>query len=166
MPEISFLALDIATKTGWCVYAAGAWHSGVWNMNRRSKHKVRDEEYSRLVKIRDNLDGVKLRFPEITHIGWEKVNFSKFALAHGVWSQLYGVVQLWRQDNGITEANTHEIGTTSLKKHATGSGRAEKPEMIQAAQRLWPGLVCEDDNEADARLVAAWMSDKLRIGID
>lgn len=44
-----------------------------------------------------------------------------------------------------------ETHTQSLKKWATGSGKAEKPDMIAAANRL--GCNTKDDNIADAFLV-------------
>ena len=49
------------------------------------------------------------------------------------------------------------VHSATLKKHATGSGRASKLEMIHAADNRWkpkPGLF--NDNEADALLILAW----------
>lgn len=44
---------------------------------------------------------------------------------------------------------------TSLKSFATGSGRAEKRDMIAAARELWPHApIGNDDNKADALLLA------------
>ena len=40
------------------------------------------------------------------------------------------------------------VGT--IKKAATGSGAAKKSAMIEAAKRLYPDQVIEDDNQADA----------------
>lgn len=40
------------------------------------------------------------------------------------------------------------VGT--IKKAATGSGAAKKAAMIDAAKRLYPDQVIEDDNQADA----------------
>lgn len=50
------------------------------------------------------------------------------------------------------------IGT--LKKHATGSGSAKKPQMIAAANARWGlSLGPEDEDEADALCVLAWAED-------
>lgn len=39
---------------------------------------------------------------------------------------------------------------TALKSFATGSGKAEKSDMIAAARALWPHARIGDDNQADA----------------
>lgn len=46
------------------------------------------------------------------------------------------------------------IQPPTLKKLATGDGRAEKPEMIAQAQEQWPGCP-DEDNVADAYFLAA-----------
>ncbi len=49
-----------------------------------------------------------------------------------------------------------EIPPASLKKHATGNGRAEKHEMLDAARWRAPaGLIVHNDDEADAWLLRA-----------
>ena len=53
------------------------------------------------------------------------------------------------------------VNAATLKKWATGSGRAKKPEMIRAADMHWPDYCMAfnrpaDDNEADALLLLAW----------
>ena len=40
------------------------------------------------------------------------------------------------------------VGT--IKRHATGKGNASKSDMIEAAKRLYPDQMIEDDNQADA----------------
>ena len=49
-----------------------------------------------------------------------------------------------------------KVWVSTLKKHATGSGRAKKPEMIKAARAR--GWNPKDDNEADA----LWLLDLAR----
>ena len=51
------------------------------------------------------------------------------------------------------------VHTASLKKHATGSGRAGKAEMISAARERW-GVEPIDDNEADALCLLAFAVEK------
>lgn len=55
----------------------------------------------------------------------------------------------------LIEAGTTEcagFAPTSIKKHATGNGKATKEDMIKAANELYD-ITVEDDNEADAVLV-------------
>mgnify|MGYP000891252394 CR=1 FL=1 len=51
------------------------------------------------------------------------------------------------------------IAFSTVKKHATGKGNADKTAMIHSAERRW-GLT-HDDNEADA----LWIADAMRIGL-
>jgi Holliday junction resolvasome RuvABC endonuclease subunit len=42
------------------------------------------------------------------------------------------------------------VAASTVKKYATGSGRAEKPDMIHAAKQKFVDLDVDDDNAADA----------------
>lgn len=42
------------------------------------------------------------------------------------------------------------VPPASLKMFATGNGLADKPMVMAAVARQWPGVVCADDNQADA----------------
>jgi Holliday junction resolvasome RuvABC endonuclease subunit len=48
-----------------------------------------------------------------------------------------------------------EMSVGSIKKHATGNGRAGKDLMVSAAREKWPDQDIPDDNAADA----LWMLD-------
>jgi hypothetical protein len=54
------------------------------------------------------------------------------------------------------------VNVATLKKHATGDGRAKKPQMIEAARRRW-GLRADGaelgHDQADALCVLAWTLD-------
>lgn len=52
------------------------------------------------------------------------------------------------------------VSPSTLKKWATGNGRAKKPQMVKAAQILKPGIV--DDNEADALWLLNFAVESLR----
>jgi crossover junction endodeoxyribonuclease RuvC len=64
-------------------------------------------------------------------------------------AELGGVVKflLWGVD-----IDYYPIAPSTLKKWATGNGRADKDEMVKTARDLWPE--CPDDNSADAFLLA------------
>lgn len=47
-----------------------------------------------------------------------------------------------------------DVSTSTLKKFATGNGRAEKAEVVDAMRSLWPHAVVRDDNQADALALA------------
>jgi len=46
------------------------------------------------------------------------------------------------------------VAPTALKLPITGSGRADKAEMISALVRLWPDVLLKTDNEVDALALA------------
>ncbi len=47
-----------------------------------------------------------------------------------------------------------EVGVTTLKKFATGDGKADKREVMTAMQDLWPHARIRDDNQSDALTLA------------
>lgn len=101
----------------------------------------------RMVRYRDWLNGVFLRVkPDL-------VVFEKPHLRGGGTYFLAGLRTiniLTCYDFGVTFI---EVQTSTLKKFATGSGRADKGGMIEAVrQRL--GIDCRTDNQADAMLLA------------
>jgi crossover junction endodeoxyribonuclease RuvC len=64
--------------------------------------------------------------------------------------ELGAVVRYCLMDHGIPVL---EASPTSVKKFATGKGRASKSEMLAAAKALW-GFETTDDNQADALALA------------
>ncbi|WP_235671152.1 crossover junction endodeoxyribonuclease RuvC [Tomitella fengzijianii] len=47
-----------------------------------------------------------------------------------------------------------EVAPTTLKKWATGHGRATKSQVVAAMRALWPHTTIRDDNQADALALA------------
>ncbi len=137
MPAI--LALDIATRTGWARsndagvaasgvldlsrwradYAEMGWHFGVWIADQIAEYRIRALVVERPF----------MRFGDVTYL-LGGLAFHARAIAHG---------------HGVLSA---EIAATTIKKFATGSGRASKPDVVRAV-RGW-GFDPADDNEADA----------------
>lgn len=130
------LALDMARLTGW---AYG---------------ELRCSGTEDLAYLPEETHGVKmLRFR-----GWLDRTFWPSAVVYekahhrGGAATLNGigmqtVLQCWCHQRGAEAIGVH---TATLKKHATGSGRAKKPEMIAAAKARWPEIEIVDDNHSDA----------------
>ena len=55
-----------------------------------------------------------------------------------------------------------ETGPSEIKKWSTGKGDADKPAMVAAAKRAFPGYDPGDHDEADALLIAAWAATVIR----
>lgn len=55
----------------------------------------------------------------------------------------------------------YAVHTATLKKHATGSGRAQKFQMRAAAEAMHPTIEIEDDNHCDALWLLHWANQEL-----
>lgn len=139
---MNILALDLGTKTGWAVSLNGAVASGVQDLTPRrfdggGMRFLRFREWLQKMFADNKYDAVF--FEEVRrHMGTDAAH-----IYGGLMGQLTEICErLSIPYEGVP------VGT--IKKHATGKGNADKPKMIEAAQRLYPGLAIEDDNHADA----------------
>ena len=142
------LALDCATRTGW---AHGIFrpHLDGWT---RSSGAVQFEPAKtaglpRLLSDFDSwLEKIVASMSVDKPIGLivhEQPHHRGFNTFH-----LVGMAALVNMRAYRVQANVFSAHSASVKKHATGSGRAKKPEMIAAAKEHWPHV--RDDDEADA----------------
>lgn len=137
------LALDPAIKTGWAVLMPNGKRiaSGVWDLKSTLK-PVRAPWLA--VKMMD----VLISNPAISSVVYEtsvqRGHAQKFFL--GLVGAIEGVC-------AITGKEIHTINNSTLKRLATGSGKADKKAMIaEAAERFNLDHLTLDDNEADALL--------------
>ena len=143
------LALDTAQKTGWCIYDTKekrVIESGVQDMTKR-----RGESNGLLfLRFRAWMKTITGFLPRPGLIAYEQAHMrgSGTEICIGLTS----IVQEVATKIGIETAPVH---TGTLKKFATGSGNAKKPEMKAAAEKIL-GRPPIDDNEADAVHVAMW----------
>jgi Holliday junction resolvasome RuvABC endonuclease subunit len=144
------LALDCATKTGWCLWVDG---------------KVKESGVQDFSKTRGESNGAMfLRFRHwlMDMLGGEPINIVVYEQSHHrggaateIGVNLTGRVQEVCAEMKVEYATIH---TATLKKFATGDGRASKEDMITASAKLL-GRQPIDDNEADAVLMAKWASE-------
>lgn len=147
------LGLDMASKTGWCIYdteAGRVIESGV----QEFALKRGESNGGRFLRFRAWLKQITGFLPPIEFIAYEQAH-----LRGGPASELCVGFQTRAQEIaaelGIESAPVH---TGTLKKHATGSGSASKGDMIKAAEKHL-GRKPLDDNEADSVLIAAWAAE-------
>jgi len=138
---VSVLALDLATRTGW---AHSAGESGVVNFGPFGPLP------RRLVAFRDWLGNLLDHMPADWLVFEEAHHRGGAATRSGVGMQT--VVLLVAADHDAEVACVHSL---TLKKHATGSGRASKDQMLAAAMRRCPTIRFADDNHVDA----VWLLD-------
>ena len=146
---MKILGLDMATKTGWCLYDAPSGQvieSGVQVFDKR-RGESNGLRFLRFRKwLKSFVDGFH---PDI--ICYEQAHFRGGAateLCVGFQTRAQEVAA----EVGIESA---PLPTGTLKKFATGNGAANKSEMIKAAFLIL-GREPQDDNEADAVHVARW----------
>lgn len=132
---MNILALDIATKTGWCTQTA----YGTWDLkpNRGESEGMRVVRFKSKVREMIKLENINL------------VSYERCAGMHKssiiVASEMIGVLKDLCIELGIELAS---YSAKEIKKDATGNGNAGKPLMIKTAFDL--GFNPADDNAADA----------------
>lgn len=147
------LSLDLATKTGWALWDGSRIESGVQDFTRK-----RGESHGFLFWSFDRwLETVFI--VGIDLIIYEQPATFRSGAANAIAHGLSAFLQKRCEQHGLAAT---VVNTMTLKKWATGSGRAGKEEMIQAARRR--GFVhldyIPDDNEADALLLLAYAIEK------
>ncbi len=158
------LGLDCALKTGFALLNRNGnlEKSGIWDFHPRYKKHGTGALYLDFQNSIILLIEKYLKKDEIFLIGIENVHHRgrvATRLGYGYLTMLNVICYLYHIDlDGI-----HSL---TLKKFVTGSGKAEKSEMIKAAEQF-KGSAVIDDNEADAIHVARFFYEKnIYLGID
>lgn len=146
------LSLDQATATGWAVVedSGAVVASGIWKLADRKR--TGESRGMRYIRFRHQLAAAIEEYKPamICHEQTLLRGGAATEIANGLKALILEAAAF----HGLEVSCVH---TTELKKWATGNGRAEKPEMIRAANLL-SGRVPSDDNEADAILIGLWAS--------
>ena len=150
---MKILGIDPGSKRlGWCIAENDTvTASGVYHVEESGKSKSHGDTLSRI----DLLITTMVNHHEIGMIAYEMPHLrgsGSFILV-----KIIGILDMiaYRHNSRIGQ-----IHTRTLKKWATGSGKAEKHEMVAAARNWVPGV--HDDNEADAILVAMAAMDDMK----
>lgn len=150
----NILALDLATRTGWAIVRDGrVYESGTWEF--RAEYSGDGRHYGHLfAALYRRLDGATT--PE-TVLAYELAHHRAGA-ATRIGVGCNATVLLFAARRGMPAPLA--VHTATLKKWATGDGRAGKGAiMAWAAERI--GRQPVDDNEADAVAVGLWASERL-----
>lgn len=146
----NIIALDPATKFGVSSFTADGKHRESASISLK-KYPLRwggfhDELSSFLKKYNENGEVVDLLVIE------EPIIF-RARSPNFISPQLCGIAFAIAETMKIPYITANN---KTVKKWATGSGNAGKPEIMEEARRRAPGVDVKDDNQADAILLALW----------
>jgi Holliday junction resolvasome RuvABC endonuclease subunit len=144
---MSFAGFDLGARCGYAIldYNGNRIESGTWDLGKRSPKS--------LFLFQEKLHTLFTRH-DIVVAGYEKVTFMARGRSGFLAVQAWGgyeatlLIEIYKHQCEMTQV---AVGT--IKKVATGSGRAEKDEVEAAAYTRWV-YVPEDDNESDALWIA------------
>lgn len=110
----------------------------------------------RLLRIRRTTDRITDLVPDGAHVAIEAPSYGQARQGGvhdraGLWWALYGA---------LTDAG-HEVvpvPPASRARYATGKGNASKDAVLAAAVRRYPHAPIDDNNQADAVVLAAWLA--------
>ena len=150
---MKILSLDIATKTGWATNIAGK-KSGVaiFEQKRGESPGIRFLRCRAWLGSIHNLIG---GYPEL--MVYEQPHHRGGAAT----SIIIGLLTEVLAFAAAREIDLMTVHSATLKKFATGNGRANKDLMIDASKNF--GWDPKDDNEADASLLLEYAMDDLNL---
>lgn len=151
------LSLDISTKTGWAhwdgrrVVESGLQHFKLGKGDSPGMRFLRFRKWLR--------EMIQLIKPEL--IAFERPNVLRSAPANEC---IYGLTAVFHEEATEAKVTTLGVGTSEVKKHATGQGNCGKPLMIKAASKRWKIPLGEkEDDRADALCVLDWALDEIGV---
>jgi Holliday junction resolvasome RuvABC endonuclease subunit len=146
------LGVDPGTQTGWAIVRDGK----VLGSNTVSFSAYADKGYGAMfVVFRAFLTWAQDRYGPLTAIAYE-LPFSRGAFTTRITTGMAAHVQ---ERCAAWQCIPIPVNTMTLKKFATGSGKAKKPEMMLASyQYLTPKRDAQtvSEHEADAIHIARW----------
>ena len=141
------IALDMATQTGFAINTF-PWKSG----SVCFPVKRGESPGMRFIRFRAWLNETyDVLLCDLDIICYETPHHRGGA-ATAVCVGMVAILQTFAAEHNIDLMTIH---TATLKKYATGNGRAGKEDMIQAARERFDREII-DDNEADALFILAW----------
>ena len=150
----TILGIDPGTKCGWAVIRDGVHlFSGVWDLQPR-RHEGGGMRFVRMLCKLNEIAGAT----KIDAVAYEEVRRHLGVDAAHIYGGVVATLSGWCEERSIPY---EAIPVGTIKKHATGSGNANKESMIDAAKQQWPSVSIIDDNHADA----LWIAETMRMSL-
>lgn len=162
--KLPVLALDLATKTGWALSDRnGRITSGVqeFDLKRGESKGMRFLRFRKWLKDILRLGELGVKFSETSPglIAWEMAHHRG---SHAT-ELCVGLVTDAMAEAALFGLEHTSIHSASLKKFATGSGKASKEDMILKAKEFYPNVEIIDDNHADALLLLKYAMSEIGV---
>ncbi|MBA7601793.1 hypothetical protein ES703_08874 [subsurface metagenome] len=143
---MNILALDCGTKTGWASEIDGRIESGVqdFGLKRGESKGIRFLRFN--TWLNDMLELIK------PHIVVYEMAHLRGGHATEILVGMTTRIEEFCESKKIEYSSVH---SAMLKKFSTGSGKANKEDMIKAATLKF-GRLIDSDDEADALLILEW----------
>lgn len=146
-----FLALDLATKTGWAASDGKVITSGVQSFTFDARYEGGGMRFLRFNHWLDKMASLM----NIERIAFEEVRQRAASVAAGhVYGGFLAHLTSWCEAHKVPYEGI-PVGT--IKKHAAGAGNAGKDAIIKAMRAK--GHSPKDDNEADALALLYYLLD-------
>lgn len=154
------VGLDLSlTATGMAVVAPAAQKVATI----KSKGKKDDTLLMRQARLVGIVGEILADILPHTHVAIESAAHGAVSGHHHDRSGLWWMVVQQLIERGCY---VYEVAPTQVKKYVTGKGNASKMEVMAAAIKRYPGMDIEDDNQADAVALAAFLARALGHPID
>lgn len=157
--DTKILALDLATTTGYALLANGILSSGAANFSRKQGRKTIADDHLGESFIQFQIwlrEQIRLNNPDVIVFEEPMGNF-KSSHARNVVVGFRGIVMVNAAHYRIL---LYGYSQSSIKKFATGSGRADKQLMEASAIMKFPEQEIQDDNQADALFILHYYLDQ------
>jgi Holliday junction resolvasome RuvABC endonuclease subunit len=165
--KMNVLALDLAERTGWAVRSAPWGFQPAVESGEQVHAEPNDEGRDLCYRQGLRLRRFRAWLAELLPVGgppwlvaYERPIIFPGRPAGAIAAHQYeGVLLALLAEREVPHV---AVSPSTLKKHATGSGRAEKGQMVEAARWRW-GLRADGEelghDQADALCVLAWVLD-------
>ena len=146
------LAIDPGTSCGWAIGNSNAIHgSGTWYLQPSRG----ESPGMRYIRPRGNLEQIHKAYPDISLLAYEMPHHRGGASTQ-VGCGLVATIQTWCAEKKIEHTQVH---SATIKKYATGSGRAKKDLMVRLGVKRF-GKEDADDNEIDALWILEFVRER------
>ena len=144
---MEILALDLGNRTGWATRSdKGYLDFGSWRL-----YEDAPGDPGRFVRLKAHIEEA-VPMGQLGLLALELAPMLRSRAANATLHGMAAIAQCWAYDWDIPWT---AVAPSTIKKHATGSGRSNKHCMLNAARERWGNFVIKTDDEADA----LWLMD-------